>query len=263
MADATKAAAHDGTSRASRALTGKIALVTGAGRGIGRAIAQRFVDEGAYVLAVGRSESVEELASHHSHIDALRADVSTTDGWQSIIDAYRAKWGRLDVLVNNAAVSGSYANIGDTSVEDFDEVFAIQVRGTYLGMRYVIPPMVASGGGIVVNIGSTSTYVVEPGMAAYCAAKAAIAQLSRSAAAEYGRDGVRVNTLCPGMIETPMINEFRTAQPDAFAALLRRYPLGRIGGLSEIADAAVFLAGDQSSFVTGASLVVDGGFLCS
>lgn len=239
-------------------LEGKVALVTGGARGIGRAIADRFLAEGAEVLACGRGERPGDLPGR---VGWHTADVSGLAGVGSLRDAVESAHGRLHVLVNNAGVQVE-KTVVDTTDEDWELLAGTNMRGVFLCCRAFIPMIARSGGGSVVNIGSISGNVADPGMALYNASKSFVHGLTRSIAADHGSEGVRCNAICPGWIMTGMADaafgvarDPRAAQEDALA----RHPAGRLGRPSDIAGAALWLASEESAFVTGQTFVVDGG----
>jgi NAD(P)-dependent dehydrogenase (short-subunit alcohol dehydrogenase family) len=235
-----------------------VAIVTGAGSGIGRAIALAFHAEGASVVAAdisGDEKVTAELLGSRSM--AVNVDVSTTPDVQRMIETAMAEFGRLDVLCNNAGIDGALAPVEAADADNFDRVVAVNLRGTFLGMRYGLPPMLAAGRGSVVNISSMAGVVALPGGAAYAASKAGIIQLTRTAAVECAGRGVRVNVICPGAVDTPMTAKIDPAIRTQAAAMT---PLGRVAEPEEVAKAAVFLACDDSSYITGTTLMVDGGY---
>lgn len=239
-------------------LEGKVAIVTGAGSGIGEATAELFHREGACVVAVDRTGDEERLAKRLGEgCVAVHADVSRSTDVQGMVAAALSSFGRLDVLYNNAGIGGGFAPTGEYDEGIFDKVYAVNVRGVFLGMHYGIPAMLENGGGSIISTASAGALTSFPGMAAYCASKAAVVMLTKTAAAEYGSQGIRVNAICPGVTDTRM----GRATPDGFLReITGRTPLARMADPSEIAAAALWLAGDESSFVTGAALVVDGGY---
>jgi NAD(P)-dependent dehydrogenase (short-subunit alcohol dehydrogenase family) len=237
-------------------LEGKVAIVTGAGSGIGRAITLRFAREGASVLAVDVSGAQEAVAGEAGgDVRGIHADVSVAEDARAMIEAARREWGRLDVLCNNAGITRG-GGLLDTEPEDLDRVLAVNVRGPFLGMKYGIPLMRESGGGSIINVASIGSLVAQPGSVAYFASKGAVLMLTKAVALEHAADGIRVNAICPGTIETPLLEN---AKPGVVERLLSLHAIGRLGRPEEIASMAVFLASDESSFAVGAAFVVDGG----
>lgn len=235
-------------------LQDKVVLVTGGSMGIGRAIAELFADEGALVI-VG---DVSEPAPFRSpNVAAKQLDVSKLEQWQCLVEEVVAEHGRIDVLVNNAGLVGSYLPIDEIALEDWNRVIDINQNGTFYGMRTVIPVMKRQHKGAIVNVSSIWGIVGASGVSAYQASKAAVRMMSKNAALSYVRDGIRVNSLHPGLVQTPMIDQQAS---DTTAAVMASTPMGRAAAPSEIAYAALFLASDEASFITGAELAVDGGY---
>ena len=253
---------------ASPALTGKAALVTGAASGIGRAIAQRFAQQGAAVAIVDVNETdgqalADTIAASGAQALFVKADVTRTEDARRAVQATLARFGRLDILVNNAGTIRR-ATVVDTSEEEWDLVMAVNARSVFLFAKHALPVMAASGGGVVINIASGWGLTGGRRAAAYCASKGAIVQLTRAMALDHAADCIRVNCICPGDTDTPMLRREadELGEPVAeFLAGAARRPLGRIGTPEDIAQAALYLASDASSFVTGTTLVVDGGGL--
>ena len=239
-------------------LAGKVAIVTGAGSGIGRAIATAFHADGAGVVLADISGSEKTVADElGDRTLAVRADVTSATDIAALVEAARETFGGLDVVVNNAGIDGELGPLTDCSEENFDRVIAVNLKGVFLGMKYAIPPMVAAGGGSVVNIASAAGLVGFPMLGAYCASKGGVVQLTKAAALEYAAAGVRVNAICPGVVDTPLVAGIDPALTEAARAMT---PLGRLARPAEIAALAVFLASEESSYITGAALPVDGGF---
>ncbi len=249
-------------------LQGKVSLITGAASGIGRAIAALFAHEGATVVVVDIDQDkgpavAQEIVERDGQAIFLYADVTRDDHCRRVVRRTITELGRLDVLVNNAGIIRR-GSVLETSVEEWDRVMAINVRAVFLLCRHAIPRMVASGGGVVVNVASGWGLKGGAKAAAYCASKGAVVNLTRALAIDHGPQGIRVNCICPGDTDTPMLREEagQMGEPEAhFLAAAADRPLRRIGRPEEIAQAALYLAGETSSFVTGAALVVDGGGL--
>lgn len=250
-------------------LEGKTALVTGGGTGIGAAITERFVAEGAKVCITGRRrETLERKAAEFplGRIRACPGDVSVYDDVKRMIRETIEFGGRIDILVNNAA-SDIYGTITDLDPEDWQRVFSVNLNGPFLAMREAIPHMIKSGGGSIINVASIGGLRCMPGSPAYGTSKAGLIHLSKAVALDYGPFGVRCNALCPGATRTEMLEESvsklaKDKGSDLEAALEEfssPLPLRRVSAPSEIAGVCAFLAGDDSSFMTGAVVVVDGG----
>ena len=233
--------------------TGRRALVTGAGSGIGAAVARRLAAEGAeLLLADAAGDRVRDVAG----------ELGEAVGWVQLDvrdeDAVRAATGDLDVLVNVAGI-GSTTSAPDTPLDVWEDVFAVNARGTFLCCKHAIPGMVARGGGTVVNIGSVAGLVGLRNRAAYCASKGAVIALTRALAVDHVGDGVRVNVVCPGTVDSPWVQRLVHDAGESLDALRARQPMGRLGTPEEIADAVLYLASDAAAFVTGSSFVIDGG----
>lgn len=245
-------------------LAGKVALVTGAARGIGRGIALRFAREGARVGVLDVNEAdcqrvVDEMGADCGI--ALGADLRDEGQVNRAVDRLRERFGVCDVLVNNAAVMPS-GRLHETSIDDFDRCIGVNLRGTYLVCRAVIPGMLESGRGSIIHMASVTGIRGLPGLAAYSATKGGLIALARAMSTDYARDGIRVNSVSPGTIDSPMLHDFVAAQSDS--EMKRRqfdqmHPIGRVGTIEEVASVFVFLASDEASFVTGSNYEVDGG----
>ncbi|WP_306320085.1 MULTISPECIES: SDR family NAD(P)-dependent oxidoreductase [unclassified Streptomyces] len=244
-------------------LEGKVAVVTGAGSGIGRATAQLFAEQGAKVVCADRSGQQDDLAKELGEDIALavHADVSDSGDVQHMIGAAVEHFGRLDVLFNNAGFGGPRKPLVDQDEATFDDVIAVNLKGVFLGMKYGIAAMLRTGGGSVVNTASSAALVGWKKHSVYAAAKGGVVQMTKSAALDYATQGVRVNAVCPGMTWTALAGA-STEQPVPPAdAEMKAQPMHRWGLPTELAAAVLFLASDESSFVTGVALPVDGGYV--
>ena len=248
-------------------LAGKAAFITGAGGAIGSAIARRFAHEGAALMCVDiDGDAVERTASsikaHGGNALALACDVAKTNEVKNAINAAARTFSRLDVLVNTAAVREPLGSAVELDEADWERALAVNLTGVFLVCKHGIPSLVASGGGSVVIIASQLGQVVVPRRPAYVTSKAALIQLARALALDHAKDRIRVNTLSPGAIETGRLVMRYGDMEAARKALVPLHPIGRLGQPDEIANGALFLASDESSFMTGADLVMDGGYTC-
>lgn len=247
-----------------KTLQDKIALVTGGTTGIGRATAIAFARHGAKVVVAGRrqkegEETVRLIKEAGGTAVFVAADVGKVADVKNLVARTVATYGRLDIAFNNAGVESTViAPTADQDDDDFDKIFAINVKGVYLSMKHQIPAMLKNGGGVIVNTSSVAGQIGMPGAGPYVASKHAVIGLTKNAALEYAKLGIRVNAVAPAAIETPMLDRFTESVPRDL--LTSFHPIGRLGKPEEIADAVVWLSSPQASFVTGQTLAVDGGF---
>ncbi len=249
-------------------LAERVALITGAGSGIGQAAAELFAAEGAAVAVLDVDQKAAEatvarIESAGGMAIPVGADVSDVGQIQAAVDGAAHRLGRLDIVYNNAGVNTA-GSVADASEEDWDRCFDVNVKGTFLVSRAAIPHLEAAGGGSIVNQASVAALVGIRGVAAYCAAKGAVVALTRSMALDLAPMGIRVNVLCPGTVHTPLMEPLMMARGEGdlelgLARTATKYPIGRIGRPAEIAQAALFLASEEGSFVTGSVFTVDGG----
>lgn len=232
-------------------LEGKVAVVTGAASGIGRATAELFAEQGALVYAtdVAAREDAERIV-------AVQQDASDEEGWRSLASRVEGEQGRLDILVNNAGIVGTYDTITDVKMEDYYRVIAVNQTGAFLGMRYAIPLMLQGGRGSIVNVSSIWGLIGAVGVAPYQASKGALTIMTKNAALSYAPQ-IRANSIHPGVIRTQIIAEQDEAMNQQLVA---DTPLKRMAEPREVAFAALYLASDEAAFVTGAELIVDGGY---
>ena len=248
-------------------LDGKVALITGAGFGIGRASALLFAEEGAKVAVNARTsergpETVRMIKEKGGEAVFIQADVSKSGDVERMVKTTVDAYGRIDILFNHAGISQGNYLLADTTEEQWDKLVDTNLKGIFLGSKYVIPLMIKQGGGVIINTSSVLGLIAAPYRAVYGATKAGIIQLTKGMALEYGSQNIRVNCICPGAIQTALLekakSDLTSMNVDAFGQVV---PLGRQGQPEEVAQAALYLASDDSTYVTGASLVIDGGWI--
>jgi NAD(P)-dependent dehydrogenase (short-subunit alcohol dehydrogenase family) len=249
-------------------LTGKVALITGAASGIGRATALLFAREGARIIVAdrdlpGSQQTVSQIIAQGGEASPVQVDVTEAAQVEAAVQAALDKYGQLNILFNNAGTGETVTSIVDLSEAEWDRVVAVNLKGVFLGIKYGAAAMLKAGqGGSIINTASVAGVVGFAGHAAYSASKAACLHLSKTAALELARANIRVNAIAPAFTATPMVEDLVSASKDPERArkkLAQVIPLGRLGQAEEIANAALFLASDESSFVTGTALILDGG----
>ena len=248
------------------AFTGKVALVTGGSAGIGRATAVAFAREGAKVVVASRrmkegDETIQLIKQAGSDGFFIKTDVAKAADVKAMVEKTMTTYGRLDYAFNNAGVvEPNPGPLVEQTEETFDQIVNINVKGVWLSMKYEIPEMLKRGGGAIVNMSSVAGVIGLPGIGIYIASKHAVIGLTKTAALEYSKSGVRVNAVNPAAIETDMLAHVAGDNPEARAQMAAGHPIGRIGRAEEVAEAVIWLCSDKASFVTGHSLLVDGGY---
>jgi NAD(P)-dependent dehydrogenase (short-subunit alcohol dehydrogenase family) len=248
----------------SQSFAGKVAFVTGAGGGIGRATAMAFAENGADVgvadiSEVGLNETVRLIEAAGGRAIAIRCDVSKEDDVQAAIARTVEAFGGLDFAFNNAGIEQPTMPAADIPVDQFDRLIAINLRGVFLCMKHQIPELLRRGGGAIVNTSSGAGVKGFRHQAAYAATKHGVIGISKSAALDYAGEGIRINAVCPGIIETPMMDRFSGGTPEGRKAVIGQEPVGRMGRPEEIAATVLWLCSDGGAFTAGAAIVVDGG----
>jgi len=248
-------------------LDNKVAVITGAASGMGRATAIRFAGEGAAVVIAdlnqdGGEAAVRECRENGGRAVFHKADVSDETQVKAAIDRALGEFGRLDITFNNAGLGGALGPLEDITVENWDRTFAILLRSVFLGIKHSIPPMRKIGGGSIISTASIAGILGQAGPLVYSVAKAAVVHLTKCAAAELGKERIRVNCICPGGINTPLLRKAIPGGDAAAAQLLANFqPIPRAGVGDDIAGMALYLASDDAAWVTGTAMVVDGGFV--
>ena len=245
---------------------GKVALVTGAGSGIGRATALVFAREGAKVVVSdivveGGQETVQQIEAAGGEAIFVKADVSQAADVEALVTQTVETYGRLDCAFNNAGIEGGMKLTIDCTKEEFDRTIAVNLTGVWLCMKYEIQQMLSQGGGAIVNTASAAGLVGFPSLPDYVASKHGVVGLTKTAALEYAKSGIRVNAVCPGVIQTPMVERGAQLSPGFDELALSMEPVGRFGQPAEVGEAVVWLCSDAASFVTGHPMVVDGGLV--
>lgn len=244
-------------------LENKVAIVTGAGSGIGREIALQFVREGAKVVLSdlneqGGSETLQLMKENSKRAVFIKADSSSPKDNERLVHEAIERFGQLQVAVNNAGISGPLAPVGEYPIEGWDKVISINLSGVFYGMHYQIPALLKGGGGAIVNVASILGQVGTPNAAAYVSAKHGVIGLTQTAALEYSSKKIRINAIGPGYIKTPLLNAL---PKEAYDQLVNLHPMGRLGESSEVAELITWISSDKASFVTGAYYPIDGGYL--
>jgi NAD(P)-dependent dehydrogenase (short-subunit alcohol dehydrogenase family) len=245
-------------------LENNVAIVTGAGSGIGREIALHFAKEGAKVIVsdvndAGGNETVSMIKAKDREAKYFHSDTAEPKECEALVDEAFRQFGRLSIAVNNAGIGGPSAPVGEYPIDGWQKVININLSGVFYGMRYQIPAIMKSGGGSIINMASVLGQVGFANSSAYVAAKHGVVGLTQNAAIEYGTKNVRINAVGPGFIHTPLLEKNMTKE--AFIALEKMHPMGRLGESSEVAELVSWLSSPKASFVTGSYYAVDGGYL--
>ena len=246
-------------------LKNKVAIVTGGGSGIGCQIALKFAYEGASVIVSDLNEdgglkTVSQIREHGGRANFLKSNTAIPADCENLVHEAVSRFGALHIAVNNAGIAGPSAPIGEYPLDGWEKVISINLSGVFYGMHYQIPTILKSGGGSIVNLSSILGQVGFANSPAYVAAKHGVVGLTQNAALEYSSKGIRINSVGPGFIKTPMVEN--ALPPEAMSALVAMHPMGRLGEASEVAELVLWLCSDKASFVTGSYYPVDGGYLC-
>lgn len=246
-------------------LKDKVAIVTGAGSGFGRAMSELYAKEGAKVVVSDVAEdngraTVDAIEKAGGKAVFIKSDVSKPEDCENLVKQAVKEYGKLDIAFNNAGIGGEANPIGEYSPESWDKVIKINLSGVFYGMRYQIPAMLENGGGVIVNVASVLGLVGFGGSCAYVAAKHGVIGLTKNVAIEYGQQNIRANVVCPGFVETH-ITEQLTNNKECYDFLVRKHPMGRLGKVEEVVDLVLWLSSDRASFCNGDYFAVDGGYL--
>lgn len=246
-------------------MKGNVAIITGAASGIGRATAELFAMHGAIVVLAdkdldGAKETLDQVKKSGEKGIAMEVDISSEEQIKNMVEETISRYGQLNYACNNAGIEGEQGFTTDCSPNNWQRVLDTNLRGTWLCMKYEIPEMLKLNDGAIVNIASIAGLVGFVGIPAYVSSKHGINGLTKTAALEYAAKGIRVNSVCPGAIQTPMIDRFVGDETEERKALIAQHPMGRFGRPEEVAEAIVWLCSDKASFITGQTLAVDGGF---
>lgn len=244
-------------------LKDKVAIITGGGTGIGKGIAIKFAEEGASVIITGRREDVlaetsQEIESKFGHCKYFKADVSSAKEIENTVEFVKSNFGKIDILVNNAGIVAQHDTL-NTTEEEWDQLMSVDLKGTWLFAKACLPPMIEQNYGKIVNIASIAGLVGFAGIAPYCAAKGGVVNLTREMALDYISKGININAIAPGVIISDMTKGILDDQ-NMKNAMLSQIPSGRIGTPEDIANTALFLSSDESTYIVGQTLVVDGGW---
>ena len=252
-------------------LQNRVAIVTGAGSGIGHAIALLFAKEGASVVCASKEKikcekTRDEIIANDGKAIAVPTQIADKQQVEHMVEETVRTFGKIDILINNAGIINCFCKVGDVTDEQYDAMFDVNVKGQFLAARACLPHMIRNGAGVIVCTSSASAMVAQYNTGVYNATKAAVMYLTKNIAVDYAKDGIRANCLCPALVSDTVMNKdvFANAKadPKAWQKTLEKYPMGRIASPEEVAQGALFLASDASSFITGTELVIDGGFTC-
>lgn len=244
-------------------LEGRVAVVTGAASGLGKTCATRFAAEGAKIVVADIQDAEGEATAKELGGSYVRTDVSVAEEVKALVDTVVGEHGRIDILMNNAGIDGEQGIIGNSSIENWRRVMSINIDGVYFGMEYALPVMAKQGSGVVLNTASTVGCNALPGLPAYTASKAGVIQLSKEAAIEYAYQGIRVNAICPAVVDTPLLRALIESTPNPELTRQGMEMMNPMPGMvttDAVASAALFLVSDDSAFITAVALPIDGGY---